>query len=55
MNKNGDYWVFGLCISSGILKSTTLRELDLFPSSGERVGDTCSIESVRKSHHQSDD
>jgi hypothetical protein len=33
-----DYWVFGLCPSSGILKAqknTTLRKLDLFPSSGE--------------------
>jgi hypothetical protein len=29
-----DYWVFGLSPSSGIL-NTTLRKLDLFPSSGE--------------------
>jgi hypothetical protein len=30
-----DYWVFGLCPSSGILKTqknTTFRKLDLFPS-----------------------
>jgi hypothetical protein len=30
----GDYWDFGICISSGILKNTTFRKLDLFPSSG---------------------
>jgi hypothetical protein len=43
-----NYWVFGLCPSSGILKNTTFRKLDLFPSSSEGVGDTCSVESVRK-------
>jgi hypothetical protein len=26
---NGEYWVFGLCPSSGILKSTTMRKLDV--------------------------
>jgi hypothetical protein len=33
-----NYWVFGLWPSSGvldILENTTLRKLDLFPSSGE--------------------
>jgi hypothetical protein len=30
-------WVFILCPSSGILKNTTFRKLDLFPSSGERT------------------
>jgi hypothetical protein len=32
-----DYWIFGLCPSSGILKTqnTTNRKLDLFPTSGE--------------------
>jgi hypothetical protein len=38
-----DFWVFGLCPSFCILnnaKNTTFRELDLFPSSGEAVGDT---------------
>jgi hypothetical protein len=32
-----DYWVFGLCPSSDILKTqkNTFRKLDLFPSSGE--------------------
>jgi hypothetical protein len=34
-----DYWVLGLCSSSGILKNKTFRKLDLFPSSGEGVGD----------------
>jgi hypothetical protein len=32
-----DYWVFGRFPSSGILKNTTFRKLDLFPSSGEKV------------------
>jgi hypothetical protein len=38
-----DYWVFRLCPSSDILetlKNTTFRKLDLFPSSGEEVGNT---------------
>jgi hypothetical protein len=32
-----NYWVSGLCPSSGILNTTekTFRKLDLFPSSGE--------------------
>jgi hypothetical protein len=33
-----NYWVFGLCPSSGILKkldNTAFWKLDLFPSSGE--------------------
>jgi hypothetical protein len=32
-----NYWVIGLCPSSGILetRNTTFRKLDLFPSSGE--------------------
>jgi hypothetical protein len=30
-----NYWVFGLFPSSGILENTTIRKLDLFPSSGE--------------------
>jgi hypothetical protein len=47
-----DYWVFGLCPSSGILKSKFWK-LDLFPSSGERVGDTYFVGSIRKSHPQS--
>jgi hypothetical protein len=35
---NQDYWVFGLCPSSGILKTkkiTMFRKLNLFASSGE--------------------
>jgi hypothetical protein len=42
-----DCWVFGLGLLSGILKSTTFRKLDLFPQV-RRVGDTYSVESVRK-------
>jgi hypothetical protein len=44
-----DYWIFGPSPSSGILKNTTLRKLDLLPSSGEGVGDANSVGSVRKS------
>jgi hypothetical protein len=35
--KTQNYWVFGLCPSSGILeaKNTTFWKMDLFPSSGE--------------------
>jgi hypothetical protein len=33
-----DNWVAEPCLSSGILKNTVFRELDLFPPSGERVG-----------------
>jgi hypothetical protein len=32
--------MFGLCPSADMLKNTAFRQLDLFPSSGERVGDT---------------
>jgi hypothetical protein len=42
-------WQSGLmafCLSSGILKNTALRKLDLFPSSGEGVRDTYFIWSV---------
>jgi hypothetical protein len=41
-----DFWGFGLCLSSGILRNTAFRKLDLFPSSGEGEGDT--FGSVRK-------
>jgi hypothetical protein len=44
--------VFLIIPSSGILKKTTLRKLDQFPSSGQRVGDGSSIASVRKSRPQ---
>jgi hypothetical protein len=47
-----DYWVFGLCPSSGILKkqkNPTFRKLDVFPSSGKGAGDTYSVGPVRKS------
>jgi hypothetical protein len=38
--------VIGLGPSSGILKNT-FRKLDLFPSSGEGLGDNYCVESVR--------
>jgi hypothetical protein len=38
-----DYWVFGLRISSHILKHTTFEKVDLFPSPGERVGDRVGV------------
>jgi hypothetical protein len=44
-----DCWVFGSCPSSGILKNTMFRKLDLFPFSGVGVGGTYSVGSVRKS------
>jgi hypothetical protein len=50
MYNTQNYWVFGLCPSSGILENTTFRKLDLFPSSG--VGgeeDTYLVEPLRKS------
>jgi hypothetical protein len=37
---------FGLCPSFGILKTTTFRKPDLFPSSGEGLGDICFVGSV---------
>jgi hypothetical protein len=43
-----DYWAFGIRSSSGILRNTTFRKLDLFPCSGEGVGDTYSVGSVRE-------
>jgi hypothetical protein len=39
-NISQDYWVFGLCPKSGILKNTTFWKLVLFPPSAERLGDT---------------
>jgi hypothetical protein len=44
-----DHWVFGLGPSSGIQNNTAFRELDLFPSSDEGMGDTYFVGSVRKS------
>jgi hypothetical protein len=44
-----DYWVFGICPSSGIIKNTTFRKLNLFSSSGEGVGCTYSVGLVRES------
>jgi hypothetical protein len=43
-----NYWVFGLCSSSGILKNTTFWKLVRILSSGERVGGTYSVGSIRK-------
>jgi hypothetical protein len=34
-----NYWIFLLFPSSGILENTTVRKLDLFPSSGEGGGE----------------
>lgn len=46
-----DCWVFGLCLSSGILKNTMFWKLDLFLPLGERVGDTYSVGSIDKKQH----
>jgi hypothetical protein len=45
-----NYWGFGLCPTSAILKleNTTFRKLDLFPSSGEEE-DTYSVGALIKS------
>jgi hypothetical protein len=43
---HSDYWVFGFFPSSGILKNTTLRKVDLLPFSIDGVGDTYSVVSV---------
>jgi hypothetical protein len=50
-----DYSVFGLRPLSGILKNTTFRRLDLYPSSVEGVGDICRDGSFGKSCSQSMD
>jgi hypothetical protein len=42
-----DYWVFGFCASSRIIKNTAFRKLYFFPSSSEVAGETCSVGSVR--------
>jgi hypothetical protein len=44
-----DYWVLGLCSSSDILMDTTVRKLDLFPSSDQRTADKYPVGYVRKS------
>jgi hypothetical protein len=46
-----NYWVVGLCPSSGIVetRNITFRKLDLFPSSGEGGEDTYSLGSFKKS------
>jgi hypothetical protein len=44
---NGNFWVLGLCLSSGILKDTTFRKLYLFLSSDEGVSVTYTVGSVR--------
>jgi hypothetical protein len=59
--KNSDdgtwvYWVFELCPLSGILKNTkehNVSETGPVPSSGEGVGDICSVGSIRKRYPQS--
>jgi hypothetical protein len=50
--KTWDYWFLGLRPLAGTLKNTLFRKLDLFPSSGEGVGATYSVGSVRKSGPQ---
>jgi hypothetical protein len=37
---NRDYWVCGLCPTSGILKNTPFQKVDLFQFSDEGFGDT---------------
>jgi hypothetical protein len=44
-----DYWVFGCCPSSDILKNTVLQKLDWFLFSDEGMGGTYSVGSIRKS------
>jgi hypothetical protein len=46
------YQVFGLCLLFGVIRNTFWK-LDQFPSSGELVGDTYSVGSVRKIEPQS--
>jgi hypothetical protein len=41
-------WVYGIFPTSRTLKNTTIRKLDLFPSSGDGVGDTHSVGSDEK-------
>jgi hypothetical protein len=45
-----DFWLLekGSAPSPSIFKNIALRKLDLFPSSGEGVGDTRSVGSVRR-------
>jgi hypothetical protein len=38
VNNTRNFWVSGLYPSSGVWRNTTFRKLDLFPSSGKRVG-----------------
>jgi hypothetical protein len=45
----GDYWVFGLCPASSNLKDTEFQKLKLLALSGEGMGDTYPVGSVRKS------
>jgi hypothetical protein len=43
-----DYWAFELCPSPDILENTTFREIDLFQSPGDGIGDSCNVGSIRK-------
>jgi hypothetical protein len=45
-----DYWALEFCPSFGILKNTTFRKLDLFPSSGVGVGFLHLINRIGVSH-----
>jgi hypothetical protein len=46
------YWIFGLGLSSGILKDTSFRKLGVFPSPGEGVVDIllATLEEANLSH-----
>jgi hypothetical protein len=44
-----DYCFTFICPFCSILMNTVFHKLDLFPSSGEGVGDTYSVGSVTKS------
>jgi hypothetical protein len=46
-----DYWVFGFCPSTAILKNTVFWKLGLIPSSGEIVERTYFTEAIRKKKH----
>jgi hypothetical protein len=46
-----DCWVLGLYPSSGILKNTTFRKLDLFLSSYEGLGNTTVFGWLERANH----
>lgn len=46
------YFISGLCPSSGILESKQCCRHWMFPSSGGKVGNTCSVGSLRNNYPQ---